>query len=50
MNGAVSQIDLMVTASNQISGEIGTFSQSLSDVDKVAEEIGSIAGRPTFLR
>lgn len=49
MNGAVSQIDLMVTASNQISGEIGTFSQSLSDVDKVAEEIGSIARQTNLL-
>jgi methyl-accepting chemotaxis protein len=48
LSGAVGKIDLMVAASQEISTEIGSFSISLGNVDKVAEEIGSIAARPIF--
>ncbi|MCM2395184.1 methyl-accepting chemotaxis protein [Rhizobium sp. S95] len=47
--GAVDKIDRMVAASKEISGEIGAFAVSLSNVDKVAEEIGSIARQTNLL-
>lgn len=49
LSGAVDKIDQMVAASQEISTEIGTFSVSLSNVDKVAEEIGSIARQTNLL-
>ncbi len=47
--GAVDKIDRMVAVSQEISSEIGTFAVSLSNVDKVAEEIGSIARQTNLL-
>lgn len=49
MTGAVGKIDQMVTASEEISTEIGTFAKSLADVDKVAAEIGTIARQTNLL-
>nr|WP_246318745.1 methyl-accepting chemotaxis protein [Peteryoungia desertarenae] len=49
LSGAVGKIDHMVTASEQIGTEIGSFSTSLSDVDRVAEEIGTIARQTNLL-
>ena len=49
LSGAVGKIDLMVAASQEISTEISSFSISLGNVDKVAEEIGSIARQTNLL-
>ncbi|GEO84334.1 chemotaxis protein [Ciceribacter naphthalenivorans] len=49
LTGAVGKIDLMVAASEEISTEIGSFSVSLGNVDKVAEEISSIARQTNLL-
>jgi ABC-type transporter Mla subunit MlaD len=42
LSGSVEEIGHMVRSSQEISTEISTFSKSLSDVDKVAEEISVI--------
>lgn len=49
LSGAVGKIEQMVTASQEITTEIGSFSNSLTDVDKVAEEIGTIARQTNLL-
>jgi methyl-accepting chemotaxis protein len=49
LTGAVGKIDHMVEASEEIGTEIGSFSQSLAEVDKVAEEIGTIARQTNLL-
>ncbi|MFY8100371.1 MAG: methyl-accepting chemotaxis protein, partial [Allorhizobium sp.] len=49
LTGAVDKIDHMVSTSEEIGTEIGSFSQSLSEVDKVAEEIGTIARQTNLL-
>ncbi|MDH4440719.1 MAG: methyl-accepting chemotaxis protein, partial [Rhizobium sp.] len=47
--GAVGKIDHMVAASEEIGTEIGSFSRALTEVDKVAEEIGTIARQTNLL-
>ncbi|MBR0556501.1 methyl-accepting chemotaxis protein [Ciceribacter sp. L1K23] len=47
--GAVREIDHMVEASAEITTEIGSFDNSLANVDKVAEEIGTIARQTNLL-
>jgi len=47
--GAVRQIDHMVEASAEITTEISSFDQSLGNVDKVAEEISTIARQTNLL-
>ncbi|WP_408014723.1 methyl-accepting chemotaxis protein [Rhizobium rhizophilum] len=49
LTGAVDKIDHMVETSEEIGTEIGSFSQSLAEVDKVAEEIGTIARQTNLL-
>ena len=49
LTGAVDKIDHMVSTSEEIGTEIGSFSQSLAEVDKVAEEIGTIARQTNLL-
>lgn len=49
LTGAVGKIDHMVSSSEEIGTEIGSFSQSLAEVDKVAEEIGTIARQTNLL-
>ncbi|RKE85605.1 methyl-accepting chemotaxis protein [Rhizobium sp. AG855] len=49
LQGAVGKIDTMVEASEEIGTEIGSFSRSLAEVDKVAEEIGTIARQTNLL-
>lgn len=49
LTGAVGKIDHMVETSEEIGTEIGTFSKTLSEVDKVAEEIGTIARQTNLL-
>ncbi len=49
LTGAVGKIDHRVETSEEIGTEIGSFSHSLTEVDKVAEEIGTIARQTNLL-
>jgi len=49
LSGSVTEIGHMVQSSNEIGAEIAGFSKSLADVDKVAEEISTIARQTNLL-
>ena len=49
LDGSIAAIDHMVTASNEIGGEIGAFSGALADVGRLADEIGTIARQTNLL-
>ncbi|MBT9371395.1 methyl-accepting chemotaxis protein [Rhizobium sp. CSW-27] len=49
MNGSIAAIDQMVAASQDISGEIRSFSAALAGVGTLAEEIGTIARQTNLL-
>ncbi|MGV2098320.1 methyl-accepting chemotaxis protein [Rhizobium sp. 21-4511-3d] len=49
LSGSVEEIGHMLRSSEEISAEISTFARSLSDVDTVAGEIGTIARQTNLL-
>jgi methyl-accepting chemotaxis protein len=49
LDGSISAIDHMVTASESIGTEIRSFSSALSDVGRLADEIGTIARQTNLL-
>lgn len=49
LDGSITAIDHMVTASNEIGTEIGAFSGALADVGRLADAIGTIARQTNLL-
>ena len=49
LDGSITAIDHMVTASNEIGTEISAFSGALSDVGRLADAIGTIARQTNLL-
>ncbi len=49
MDGSIHAIDGMVTASQEIGSEIRSFSSTLNEVGRLAEDIGTIARQTNLL-